>query len=126
MSTSVDLLTLDNELNEMIIAGDALKALDKFYAEDVSMQENDKAPTVGLAANRERENNFFSSLTEFRGAKVLSNGVGGNTSFSNWFMDFTHKDFGDRTFTQVSVRTWENDKIVKEVFYYGLESDFSG
>lgn len=125
MSNQSDLLALDNELNEMIIAGNALAALDKFYADDVSMQENDKAPTVGLEANRQRENDFFSSLTEFRGAKVLANGVGGNTSFSNWFMDFTHKDFGDRTFTQVSVRTWEDGKIVKEVFYYGLASDFS-
>lgn len=119
MSNSKDLLALDTELNTMIMGGEALEAFEKFYAEDIVMQENDQEPTIGKDANREREKAFFAAITEFRGVKVLANGAGENTTFSHWHNDFTHKDYGYRDYTQVAVRTWENDKIVKEIFYYG-------
>lgn len=117
--SETNLLELDSELNAMIMSGDALEAFEKFYADDVVMQENDLEPTIGKAENREREKEFFASLTEFRGVKVLAQGVGGDTTFSHWHNDFTHKDWGDRNYTQVAVRTWKQGQIVKEVFYYG-------
>jgi len=35
------------------------------------MQENENIPTIGKEANRKREVEFFSSITEFRSAKSL-------------------------------------------------------
>ncbi len=113
------LLELDTALNDRIINGDALAAFEEYYTDDVVMQENDAEPTVGKAANRQRENDFFSSITEFRGAKVVAQAVGSNTTMSQWHMDYTHKDWGDRNYHQIAVRTWKDGKIVKEVFYYG-------
>ena len=40
-----------------------LDALDEFYDDEVSMQDNLNAPVVGKAANRERERAFFGSIT---------------------------------------------------------------
>ncbi|MEM8796231.1 MAG: SnoaL-like domain-containing protein [Pseudomonadota bacterium] len=114
-----DLLALDTELNTMIMNGEAMEAFEKFYAESVEMQENDMPPTVGKDANRAREIEFFGNVTELRGIKVLSNGAGGDTTFSQWHNDFTHKEWGEKTYTQVAVRTWKDGLIVKEVFYYG-------
>ncbi len=113
------LLTNIQNLNEQILQGKALEAFDKYYDEEVVMQENESAPTAGKALNRQREIEFFSSLTEFRGAKVLSVAAAGDKTFVEWYMDYTHKDWGIRKFHQVSVQTWKNGKIVNEKFYYG-------
>ena len=117
--TTQDILTLDAELNTMIQNGDALEAFEKFYADTIVMQENEQAPTVGKDANRDREKAFFASVTELRKIEVVAAAAQGNTSFSQWFMDYTHTDNGDMAYHQVAVRTWENGKVVKEVFYYG-------
>jgi len=36
-----------------------------------------------------------------------------------WHFDYTHKEWGTRNYTQVSVQHWKNGKIVKEQFFYG-------
>lgn len=117
--TDSTIAELDCKLNEAILTGLALQAFETYYADDVVMQENDAEPTVGKDANREREQAFFAAITDFRGGKVLATGVGDNTSFSHWHFDFTHKEWGDRSYHQVAVRTWRDGKIVREVFYYG-------
>lgn len=110
---------LDAELNQAILDGKGLEAFEVYYAEDVVMQENDIEPTVGKAANRMREQDFFAGITDFRGAEVLSTGSGDNVTFSHWRYDFIHRDLGERNYRQVAVRTWKNGKIVREVFHYG-------
>ncbi len=117
--TTQDIAALDAELNAMIARGDALDAFEKFYADTVVMQENEQTPTVGKDANRDREKAFFASVTELRKIDVVATAVSGNTSFSQWFMDYTHKDNGDLRYHQVAVRTWADGKVIKEVFYYG-------
>ena len=114
-----ELLALDSALNQRIQEGKALEALEEFYSDDVIMQENDSPPTVGKAANREREQAFFAAISELRQASVIAQGAGDNVTFSHWDMDFTHREWGVRTFRQVAVRTWKNGKIVREVFHYG-------
>ncbi len=110
---------LDAELNQAIISGEGLAAFETYYDENVVMQENDAPATIGKNANREREKEFFAAITEFRGAEVLASGSGNKTTFSHWHFDFTHREWGVRDYRQVSVRTWSNGKIVREVFHYG-------
>jgi hypothetical protein len=106
-------------INKMILSGQAMDAFDRYYADDVIMQENDQPPTVGKSANRDRELTFFSSVTDFRGAQVLSVGEAGDKTYVEWFYDYTHKDWGVRRYHQMAVQTWKNGKIVHERFYYG-------
>ena len=110
---------LDAELNDAILNGKGLEAFESYYAEDVVMQENDAEPTIGKSANRIREQEFFDAITDFRGAEVLATGSGENVTFSHWVFDFTHRDWGERKYRQVAVRTWKDGKIVREVFHYG-------
>jgi hypothetical protein len=114
-----DLLDKVNQLNQMVLEGAALDAFDRFYHDDVIMQENDAVPFVGKSFNREREQKFFSSITEFRGAKVLSVATAGDKTYVEWFFDYTHKEWGSRTYHQVAVQTWKDGKIINEKFYYG-------
>jgi ketosteroid isomerase-like protein len=116
MSTISEMI---NDMNSLMLQGKAIEAFEKYYAEDVSMQENENPPTVGKAANREREQAFFSGVTEFRGATIHSVAVGDNVSMVESTMDYTHKDYGVRKATQVAVQKWKDGKIVHEKFYYG-------
>ncbi|HEV8286174.1 MAG TPA: SnoaL-like domain-containing protein [Chitinophagaceae bacterium] len=112
------LLEKISDLNDLVLEGKALEAFDKYYDDGVIMQENESAPTVGKTANRKREEEFFSCITEFRGAKPLKVTVGEDTTMVQWHYDYTHKDWGVRKYTQISVQEWKNGKIVKEQFFY--------
>jgi len=114
----MDIKTNVNEMNQMVLDGKIVDAFEKYYADDVVMQEINTKPVVGKDANREREQKWFSGITEFRGAEVTNVAVGDNVSMVEWFMDYSHKEYGEVKMNQVAVQTWKDDKIVKEVFYH--------
>lgn len=120
MSTTAatDLRKRVDELNQMILQGQILEAFEKFYADNIVMEE-DGEKRVGKEANREYEEQFVNNLTEFRGADVLAVGVDeeNQTTFVEWYFDFTLEGVGDLEFNQVAVQRWENGKIVNEKFY---------
>jgi hypothetical protein len=108
-----------NELNSMVLQGKIMEAFEKFYAPDVIMQENEQSPTIGKEANRKREEEFIDNLISFRKAEVLDITYGNRVSMVRWEYDYTHKIWGTRKYTQVSVQHWNNGKIIKEQFFYG-------
>ena len=113
------LLEKIDDLNDLVLQGKALEAFEKYYHDDVIMQENEGAPTIGKAANRQREIDFFSAITEFRSAKPLKITVGEDISMVQWQYDYTHKGWGVRNYSQVSVQEWKDGKIIREQFFYG-------
>lgn len=106
------------DLNQLVLSGKAIDAFDKYYHENVSMQENHLPPTVSKAANREREEAFFDNITEFRGAEVRGLAVGDDISYVTWHYDYTHREWGVRNYTQVSIQHWKDGKIIWEQFVY--------
>ncbi len=109
------------DLNSRVMNGDMLGAFDQYYADDVTMQENQLPPIVGKAANRAREEEWLAAITEFRSAEVKSVGVDPktDTTLVEWIFDYTHKEWGDVKNHQVSIQRWRGDKIVHERFVYG-------
>jgi len=107
-----------NHLNQLVLEGKMIQAFDMYYDDNVVMQENTMPPTIGKAANHQRELKFLSDVTEFRGAKVLNVATGENVSFVTWQYDYTHKEWGVRNYTQVSVQYWKDGLIEKEQFFY--------
>jgi hypothetical protein len=113
-----DLRTNVDQLNQMILEGKILDAFDKFYAEDVVMQDNNYPAREGKALNRQYEEAFVGGLTEFRGAKVVNTLISDDLAVVEWWFDYTHKDYGVRNYTQLAVQRWKNGQIVEEKFYY--------
>jgi SnoaL-like domain len=113
-----DLRTSVDQLNQMILEGKTMEAFEKFYAEDVVMQDNDYPQRVGKEVNRQYEADFVNGITEFRGAKVVNTIISDGIAVVEMWMDFTHKDYGVRNYTQVSLQRWKNGHIVEEKFYY--------
>ena len=115
-------LTIENslkDLNGLVQEGKLMDAFEKYYHDDVTMQENAGEPVVGKDANRKREVQFLDNISEFRSASVRGLGVGDEISFVVWSYDYTHKEWGVKNYTQVSVQNWKDGKIIKEQFFYG-------
>lgn len=112
------LLEKITDLNDLVLQGKAMEAFEKYYHDQVVMQENESEPTVGKEANRKREEEFFGKITEFREAKPLKITIGQGVTMVEWYYDYTHKEWGVRNYTQVSVQEWKDGKIIKEKFYY--------
>ena len=112
------LLEKISDLNDLVLQGKGLEAFEKYYHPEVVMQENEDIPTIGKEGNRRREEEFFSSITEFRDANPLKVTVGEEVTMVEWQYDYTHKDWGVKNYKQVSVQEWKDGLIIKEKFYY--------
>lgn len=113
-----NLMEKKTDLNQLVMAGNGLEAFEKYYHEAISMQENENSPTIGKAANRQRELDFYENVTRFRGAQPLKVAVGQNTTMVEWHYDYSHAEWGDRNYHQVSVQEWQDGQIIREKFYY--------
>lgn len=116
--TRVEIEKALNDLNGLVLQGKSLDAFEKYYHNDVSMQENNMTPTLGKKANYDREVEFYANITDFRGASIKGMGIGDDISFVIWHYDYTHKDWGIRNYSQVSVQHWKDGRIIKEKFVY--------
>lgn len=120
--STTDLSAAVRTIFDLMGSGDVLGAFDRFYAEDVVMQENAGEPTVGHAANREREIGFLNQVKEWRSLDVHAIGTSGDTAdgvaLIEYSFDFLNTQDEDVRYEQVAVQTWKGGRIVKERFYY--------
>jgi ketosteroid isomerase-like protein len=117
-ATTSNVQELDKQVNDAVLSGKAMEAFEKYYADDVVMQENSDEPRVGKNVNRKAEEEFFASVEAWNGGACTASAVNGDVSFSEWEYDLTFKG-GHRTkMNQVAVRRWQDGKIVHERFYY--------
>ena len=114
-------INLQQRLNDLfgyIRQGKIIEAITEFYDKDVKMQENANPPTMGQAANIEREKQFMSGVKEWKGFNVTASGVGDNVTFYECNLDFIATSGQPVHMEQVVVAKWSNGKIVHERFYY--------
>ena len=106
------------ELISYVEQGRIVEAIDEFYADGVVMQDNNNAPTVGKAANREREQAFGGSIAQVHENRAESFLADGDSSAIHWLLDYT--DTGGRRWRldQIAYQTWDGDRIIRERFYY--------
>lgn len=108
------------DLNAMILGADILGAFEKYYGEEVTMQDNERDLRVGKQTCRQFEEEFVKNLSEFSGASVKNIMVSENAGVAaiEWNFDYTHKEWGERQYTQVALQRWKDDKIISEKFMY--------
>ena len=117
-ATATSVEQLDKQLNDDVLSGKIMEAFEKYYADDVVMQENSEEPRKGKEANRKAEEEFMASVEAFNGASVKASAVNGDVTFSEWEMDITFKGGHRVKMNQVAVRQWKNGKIAHERFFY--------
>lgn len=107
-----------NDLFGYIRQGKIIEAMTEFYDRDAAMQENANPPTVGQAANIEREKQFMSGVKEWKAFNVTASAVGDNVTFYECSLDFIATSGQPVHMEQVVVSKWRDGKIVHERFYY--------
>jgi ketosteroid isomerase-like protein len=109
-----------NDLVSYIRDGKIIDAMHEFYADDTQMQENDNPPTVGLAANIEREHKFVASVKRWIAFDVNAIAIDAARGKAAIQTTSAFEGVDGKTYRvdQVSVQTWRDGKIVHEKFYY--------
>jgi len=99
-----------------------LEAMQEFYADDVVMQENLNPPTVGIAANIERERAFVASIAKVNAMRAQAVVVDGDRAVINWHQDLVTTNGQRLYFDQLSFQLWKDGRIVHERFVYDPSS----
>ncbi len=105
------------EFIAVVESGDHAGAIERYYTEDASMQENAAPPRVGrdlLVAHEravlERTAQVFS--------KCASSIVEGDRVAIHWNFELTDKAGKVRRFDEVALQEWRGDRIFRERFFY--------
>lgn len=111
-----------NTIIAMMGEGKIIEAVERFYADDVAMQENSNEPHVGKAKNIEREKQFLATIKEWQSLDVHSIGTDGDendgVALIEYSFSFINTDDQPVKYEQVSVQRWKDGKIAHERFYY--------
>jgi hypothetical protein len=106
-------------LNQLIISGETIKAMEIFYSNDIEMQENEDVPRKGKSFCIDTERDNLQKLKSLE-CTLLNQAVDTekNIVFSEWNFLVTYKDNKKFMLAEVSVQHWLNGQVVKEKFYY--------
>lgn len=99
-------------------SGDHLGAIERFYAPDASMQENQEAPRVGrdlLMAGEARTMRHFDTITTERLGPAM---ISGDHVAIRWRFGFHRDGHPTILFEEVAWQTWNGELIQTETFFY--------
>lgn len=101
-----------------VMTEDHVGAIERWYADDASMQENQDAPRVGkevlLAGERRMMQRAESVTTEIIGQPLVE----GDEVAIRWRFEFVFKDGTTMAIEEVAWQIWRGDKIWRETFFY--------
>ena len=95
-----------------------VEALQEFYTDDATMQENGNPPRVGLKALVAHERGVMAAFKEIRTLPVKSWLVDGDSVVIQWVFEFTRADGTRFRMDELAHQLWRGDRIAEERFYY--------
>lgn len=110
----MDLKENVNDLLGLIGQGKMLDAFEKYYADDVIMQENNEEPRVGKDVNRKFEQEFISGIEKVYGGEIKNIAFNDEKGLAmiQSSMDVKFKEMDRMKMEEVSVQKWKDGKIV--------------
>lgn len=106
-----------NDLNQMILQGEILESMDRYYHPDCTVIEKNDVVAQGLKQAKDRESELFEGVEAWLKSEIVSTAVGDNVTMTEWHYEYQHKDFGHKKFDQVAVQHWKDGKIISDRFY---------
>ena len=101
-----------------VMSEDHVGAIERWYAEDASMQENQGEPRVGrelLMAGEARTLSRVAGVkTELLGGPLIVV----DQAAIRWRFTFTRRDGATMSQEEIAWQTWRGDKIWRETFFY--------
>ena len=106
-----------DEFIAVVEAGDHAGAIERYYTEDSSMQENAAPPRVGRDLLVARERGVLAQMSHVY-SKAMSSVVEGDNVAIHWIFRLTDKSGKVRRIDEVALQQWRGDKIFRERFFY--------
>lgn len=93
-----------NDLNQMILKGEILESMDKYYHPDCIVVERNDVVAKGLKQAKERESELFEGVEAWFKSEIVSTAIGESVTMTEWHYEYKHKDLGHKKFDQVAVQ----------------------
>jgi hypothetical protein len=98
-------------------SNDHAGAIERYYTEDASMQENAAAPRIGRDLLVDHERAVLERMAHVV-SKCVSSTVEGDRVAIHWNFELTDKAGKTRYFDEVALQEWRGDRIFRERFFY--------
>lgn len=102
----------------LVESNDHVRAIQDFYTEDASMQENTAPPRVGRDVLVSHEKAALARVTSVHTHRVETFFVDGDKVAIHWIFDFVLPDGRTRRIDEMALQTWRGDRIAVERFFY--------
>lgn len=95
-----------------------VEAIEEFYTEHASMQENNEPPRVGRDTLVAHERRALAMAASVRSQCVRPVFVNGDHAVVRWIFEFTGRDGSTRRIEELAWQRWEGERIAQEQFFY--------
>ena len=102
----------------MVEANQHVEAIQRFYAEDASMQENTQPPRVGREKLAEREAMVMAAQKKVTSTRLSPILIEGDQVVIRWRFEFEPLQGAPFAIEEVAWQTWRDDKVWRETFFY--------
>lgn len=94
------------------------EAIEAFYTEDASMQENERARRVGRDLLVRHERKVLSRARAVRSRCIAPVFVQGDHVVIRWVFEFDWQDGTHTRIEELAYQRWSGERIVQEQFFY--------
>lgn len=102
----------------MVEDGRTVEAMQEFYADNATMQENNKTPRRGLSTLLAYEQNVVDSFEAIYTHPDTLFNLDEDQVVINWIFDMTDREGRTFRLDELAHQTWIGEKICRERFYY--------
>jgi len=95
-----------------------VEAVQEFYTETASMQENQSAPRVGRDSHVANERRVLSKARALTSKCVGPVFVSGDLVVIRWVFHFEWQDGAVTDMEEIAYQRWEGERIAEEKFFY--------
>lgn len=99
-------------------SNDHVRAIEEFYTEHASMQENQKPPRRGRQALMEGEAKVLAGTKSVQSRCIRPVLVNGDHVVVRWWFRFERNDGTVMEIEELAWQRWEGEKIAEEEFFY--------
>jgi len=106
-----------DEFIAVVESGDHASAIERYYTEDATMQENAAPPRIGRDVLVAHERAALARMSRVT-SKCVSSVVEGERVAIRWNFELTEKSGLVRRFDEIAWQEWRGDRISRERFFY--------
>jgi len=103
---------------QLVESGQTVLAMERFYSEDASMQENESAPRTGKVALIKHEEAALASIATMKATCIRPVFIAADSVVIRWVFEILDKKGKNTRFEELALQRWKGELMVEEKFFY--------